>query len=121
MQHHSIAHINTHMGDTAGVIGAHEEHQITGLGVGYRRGDIVEPLGAQPPGIAQAGAGQHIADEAGTVKRCLRAAPAPHIGVSQVFLRLGDEGSKPFIRQVPSITSDCCRLDYYVSFLSKMV
>lgn len=77
MQHHSIAHINTHMGDTAGVIGAHEEHQITGLGVGYRRGDIVEPLGAQPPGIAQAGIGQHIADEAGTVKGGLRAAPAP--------------------------------------------
>ena len=22
---------------------------------------------------------------------------------------------------LPSITSDCCRLDYYVSFLSKMV
>ena len=77
MQHHSIAHINTHMGDTAGVIGAHEEHQITGLGVGYRRGDIVEPLGAQPPGVTQAGVCQHIADKAGTVKRCLRAAPAP--------------------------------------------
>ena len=26
-----------------------------------------------------------------------------------------------YIPLLPSITSDCCRLDYYVSFLSKMV
>ena len=77
MQHHSIAHINTHMGDTAGVIGAHEKHQVARLGIGYRGGDIVEPLGAQPPGVAQPGIGQHIADEAGTVEGGLRAAPAP--------------------------------------------
>ena len=77
MQHHIVAHIDAHMGDTAGVIGAHKEHQVARLGVGDRRGDVIEPLGAQPPGVAQAGIGQHIADEAGTVKGGLRAAPAP--------------------------------------------
>lgn len=77
MQHHPVAYIDAHMGDTAGIIGPHEEHQVARLRVGYRRGDIVEPLGAQPPGVAQAGAGQHIADEAGTVEGGLRAAPAP--------------------------------------------
>ena len=100
MDHHAISHINSTMGNARSIIGPHKEHQIARLGIGYRRGDIVEPLGAQPPGVAQAGTGQHIADEAGTVKRCLRAAPAPHIGIPQIFLRLGDEGGEPLIRQI---------------------
>ena len=49
MQHHPVTHIDTHMGHAGCVVGAHEEHQIAGLGVGYRGGNIVEPLGAQPP------------------------------------------------------------------------
>ena len=56
--------------------------------------------GRPAAGVAQAGIGQHIADEAGTVKGGLRAAPAPDIRVSQVFLRLGDEGGEPLIRQI---------------------
>ena len=100
MQHHIVAHINAHMGNPACIIGPHEKHQVARLGIGYRGGDIVEPLGAQPPGVAQPGIGQHIAHEAGTVEGGLRAAPAPDIRVSQVFLRLGDKGGEPLIRQV---------------------
>ena len=77
VQHHIVTHINAHMGNTWGVVGPHEKHQVARLGVGYRRGDIVEPLGAQPPGIAQSGTGQHIADEAGTIEGGLRTASAP--------------------------------------------
>ena len=77
MQHHPVAHIDAHMGHTAGVIGAHEEHQIAGLGIGYRGGDVVEPLGTQPPGIAQAAVGQHITDKAAAIKRGAGATAAP--------------------------------------------
>ena len=49
VQHHPITHIDAHMGHPGCIVGAHEEHQIAGLGVGYRGGNIVEPLGAQPP------------------------------------------------------------------------
>ena len=49
VQHHPVTYINAHMGHAGCVVGAHEEHQIAGLGVGYRGGNIVEPLGAQPP------------------------------------------------------------------------
>ena len=77
MQHHPVAHIDAHMGHTAGVIGAHEEHQIAGLGIGYRGGNVVEPLGAQPPGIAQAAVGQYITDESATIKRGAGATAAP--------------------------------------------
>ena len=71
MQHHPVAHIDTHMGHAAGVVGAHKEHQIARLGVGYWDGNVVEPLGAQPPGIAQAAIGQHIADKAAAIKEVL--------------------------------------------------
>ena len=77
VQHHPVANIDTHMGHAAGVVGAHEEHQVAGLGVGYWGGNVVEPLSAQPPGIAQAAVGQHIADEAAAIKRGAGAAAAP--------------------------------------------
>ena len=100
MQHHPVADINAHMGHAAGIVGAHEEHQIAGLGVGYWGRDIVEPLGAQPPGIAQAAVGQHITDKAAAIERSAGAAAAPHIGITQVFFRLGNEGVEPLVRQV---------------------
>ena len=85
MQHHPVAHIDAYMGHAGCVVGAHEEHQITGLGVGYRGGNVVEPLGAQPPGIAQATVGQHITDKAAAIERSAGAAATPHIGITQVF------------------------------------
>ena len=77
MQHHPVAHIDAYMRYAGCVVGTHEEHQIAGLGIGYRGGNVVEPLGAQPPGIAQAAVGQHIADEAAAIKRGAGAAAAP--------------------------------------------
>ena len=100
MQHHPVAHIDAYMRYAGCIVGAHEEHQIAGLGVGYRGGDVIEPLGAQPPGIAQAAVGQYITDEAAAIERSAGAAAAPHIRVSQVFFRLGDKGVEPLVRQV---------------------
>ena len=77
VQHHPVAHIDAHMGYAAGVVSAHKKHQVTGLGIGYRGGNVVEPLGAQPPGVAQAAVGQHIADEAAAIERSAGAAAAP--------------------------------------------
>ena len=77
VQHHPVADINAHMGYAAGIVSAHEEHQIAGLGIGYWGGNVVEPLGAQPPGIAQAAVGQHITDEAAAIERSARTAAAP--------------------------------------------
>ena len=60
VDHHPVPHINATVGHARRVIGADKEHQVARLGVGDRRGDVIEPLGAQPPGVAQAGIGQHI-------------------------------------------------------------
>lgn len=53
MDHHSSAHIDTHMGNAGGIIGAFEKDQVAGfcLGAGYRGTDVVKPLGAEPPHI----------------------------------------------------------------------
>ena len=91
---------NAHMGHAAGIVGAHEEHQVAGLGVGYRGGNVVEPLGAQPSGITQAAVGQHITDEAAAIERSAGAAATPHIGIAQILFRLGDKGVEPLVRQV---------------------
>ena len=100
MQEHPVAHIKAHMADPRRVVGAHEEHQIPRPRVGYPRADVVEPLRPQPPGIAQAAAGQHIADEAGAVKGGGGAAAAPDIGKAQILLRLRDQRGKALVGQV---------------------
>ena len=77
MQHHPVAHINAYMRYAGCVVGAHEEHQIAGLGVGYWGGNIVEPLCAQPPGIHKTAVREDIADEAGAVKGRVGIGAAP--------------------------------------------
>ena len=51
MQHFSITDINPAMAHARRVIGAFEEHQITGFGRTGRRTDVIEPLGSQPAHI----------------------------------------------------------------------
>ena len=53
MDHHSTAHIDTHMGNARRVIGADKEDQVARfcLGTGYRGADIVKPLSPQSPHI----------------------------------------------------------------------
>ena len=51
MQHFSITDINPAMAHARRVIGAFEEHQITGFGRTDRRTDVIEPLGSQPAHI----------------------------------------------------------------------
>ena len=57
MQKHGVArfilsNIEANMGDACGIIGPNEKHQIARLRIGYPRGNVVEPLRAQPSGIA---------------------------------------------------------------------
>ena len=57
MQKHGVArfvqpYIKANMGDARGVIGPNEKHQVARLRIGYPRGNVVKPLGSQPPGIA---------------------------------------------------------------------
>ena len=63
VQEHPVPHIKAHMADPRRVVGAHKEHQIPRPRLGYRRGNVVEALRPQPPGIAQAAVGQDIADK----------------------------------------------------------
>lgn len=65
------------MADPRRVVGAHKEHQIPRPRLGHRRRNVVETLRPQPPGIAQAAAGQDIADKAAAIKGGGRAAAAP--------------------------------------------
>ena len=54
MEHPAIPHINAAMGNARGVIGSREENQIAGLGVICPGGNVVEPLGSQPPEVPAA-------------------------------------------------------------------
>ena len=67
MQHFPVTDINPAMAHTRRVIGAFEEHQITGFGRTGRRTDVIEPLGSQPAHIP-AGVIDDPTDEARTVK-----------------------------------------------------
>ena len=49
MQHFSITDINPAMAHARRVIGAFEEHQITGFGGTGRRTDVIEPLAPSLP------------------------------------------------------------------------
>ena len=51
MQHFSVTDINPAMAHARRVIGAFEEHQITGFWKTGRRTDVIEPLGSQPANI----------------------------------------------------------------------
>ena len=51
MQHFPVTDINPAMADARLVIGAFEEHQITGFGSAGRRTDVINSLGSQPANI----------------------------------------------------------------------
>ena len=101
MQHFSAAHIDAHMGNARRIVSTDEKDQVTGscVGRGYRGGNIVESLGSQPARIADAALRQRPGYEAGAIKRSVRIAAAPDIGISDVLLRLGNERRKGFIFQ----------------------
>lgn len=57
VQKHGVArfvqpYIEADMGDARGIVGPNEKYQVARLRIGYPRGNVVEPLRAQPPGIA---------------------------------------------------------------------
>ena len=57
MQKHGVArfvqsHIEANVGDTRGIVGPNEKHQVARLRIGYPCGNVVKALGSQPPGIA---------------------------------------------------------------------
>ena len=88
MQHFSVTDINPAMTHARRVIGAFEEHQITGFGRAGRRTDVIEPLGAQPAHIPAG-----VIDDPRNVPRAIKGSggrtAAPHIGIADVFLRFG--------------------------------
>ena len=53
VDHHSVTHIQPHMGGPGGVISPLEKDQVAGPGVlaGNRGGDVQKPVGGQPPHI----------------------------------------------------------------------
>ena len=100
MNHHSVAHIDSHMADARCVIGSLEENEVAGSGVGRgnRGADIAKPLCAQPPHVP-AGMIDDPAYKTGAVKGSGRTGAAPHIGIAQIFLRFFQHGGKDFILQ----------------------
>ena len=97
VNHHIVAHINSNVGDRPGAgIGAGKENQIPGLSFTSRHNGalVVYPRRRGAGQVVNAGMGVYPADEARAVKTCARGAPAPHIGIAQVFFRLGNQGGK---------------------------
>lgn len=97
MEHHIVAHIDTHMGRAGGVIGALEEHQIarSDIGGGHPRTELAQSLRAQPAEApAHAAVIVDIADKAGAVERGGGRAAAPDVGVAEILLRLLDDGGE---------------------------
>ena len=99
MQHFPVTDINPAMAHARRVIGAFEEHQITGFGRTGRRTDVIEPLGSQPAHIPAG-----VIDDPRNVPRAIkgsgRRTASPHIGIADVFLRFGKHCSKGFIVQI---------------------
>ena len=83
MQHFSVTDINPAMAHARRVIGAFEEHQITGFGRAGRRTDVIEPLGAQPAHIPAG-----VIDDPRNVPRAIkgsgRGTASPHIGIADL-------------------------------------
>ena len=88
MDHHSVPNVDAHMGNARRVIGALEKDQITGTRGAGAGTDVIEPLGPQAAHIP-AGVIDYPGHKAGAVKGRGRGAPAPYIGIAQVFFRLG--------------------------------
>ena len=81
------------------VISTFEKDQIAGFRTAGRSADVVKPLGPQAAHVP-AGVIDDPGHEAGAVKGCGRGAPAPHIGIAQIFFRLGENGRESFIVQI---------------------
>ncbi len=99
MQHFSITDINPAMTHAWRIIGAFEEHQITGFGRAGRRTDVIEPLGSQPAHIP-AGVIDDPRNVARAIKGSGRRTASPHIGIADVLLRFSKHCSKGFIVQI---------------------
>lgn len=85
MDHHSVAHIDTHMGSTACVIGALKEDQISGLcgAAGNDIADVHQTAGGQSADTPSVSAIiDDPTDEAGAVEGCGGVAAAPHIRIN---------------------------------------
>ena len=76
MQHFSVTDINPAMAHARSIIGAFEEHQITGFWRTGRRTDVIEHLGHQAAHIP-AGVIDYPGHKAGAVKGRGRGVPAP--------------------------------------------
>ena len=84
MDHHSVPHIDAHMGNARRVISALEKDQIAGARGTGAGTDVIEPLGPQAAHVP-AGVIDYPGHKAGAVKGRGRGAPAPYIGIAQVF------------------------------------
>ncbi len=104
MQHPAVTDINPAMAHARRVIGAFEEHQITGFGRTGRRTDVIEPLGSQPAHIP-AGVIDNPRNVARAIKGSGGRTAAPHIGIADVLLRFSKHRGKGFIVQIFSGTS----------------
>lgn len=93
MDHHSVPNVDAHMGNARRVIGALEKDQITGTRGAGAGTDVIEPLGPQAAHIP-AGVIDYPGHKAGAVKGRGRGAPAPYIGIAQVFFRLGEHSGE---------------------------
>ena len=78
MQHFPVTDINPAMAHARRVIGAFEEHQITGFGRAGRRTDVIESLGSQPAHIP-AGVIDDPRNVARAIKGSGRRTATPHI------------------------------------------
>ena len=98
MDHHIVANIDTHMGNSIGVIGSLKEHKITGFDIGAGNGsaDVVQTLRSQSANIP-ATVIDNPGHETGTVEGCIGIAAAPHIGVAQILLRFLDHRCEHFV------------------------
>ena len=99
MYHHPVPHIDATVGDSRGVIGSLEENKVAGAGGAGAGADVVKPLGPQPPHVP-AGMIDYPRNKAGAVKGRGRGAPAPYIGITEVFLGLGEHRRECFIVQI---------------------
>ena len=97
MDHHSIAHINAHMGyrPRAGIRPC-EENNISRFCFRTRHNGtlIVNALRRGAGKIVDAGMGVNPAHKAAAIKAGRRAGAAPHIGVAQIFLRFSNQRGK---------------------------
>lgn len=102
VDHHTIADINTNVRCTRGIISALEENQISRLGRAFRDNvayahQTVCSQSSNTPTVAAVI--DYIGNKPGAVKGGRRAAAAPHIRVSQIFLCFPNHIGKSCVRQ----------------------